>query len=573
VRSGRGDRRAHSRQRPARSSNNNSTPGRRDASLLEAAALAGDEFTGALAAAALADDRQAIEARCAALQRAGGWIRSAGSDALADGTPSDRYRFVHPLHRAVLADRVPAARRPRASDGSANGSSAARDAPARVATALAHHFEAGRDADRAVRYRSCRAHRHGAARASRSGRRADARAGAGRAPARRRPRRDRRELLEQRARQRARAATSTPRSRTSPRSSRPRGTPARFDEEVQALLALSTAWSLRERARGLALAADAVARSADAAPALQHRARGVHAYWWARQHGGAPPKRTRRRRRSRRCAPAATPRARRAPRHARLFLQPARRLRRGASGGREALTLARDGGTALLAQWQRCWALMHLGAWEALLAALSDARRMAERDGHRLWALVFEQVVAWTLANAGAAGDARARADAARAAARAAGHEFGIALGAVVSGLAALEDSDLDAAAAALAEARASADRDPAAMEWMLRAPLHLGCAAVALARDDPAGAAAEADAAARLAAQAGEPTYTALAAALRARVAHARGDRAASRRPSPPRATPRAMRVRSPRHASRPSRRRWARGRRPIRTRRCATR
>ena len=117
-------------------------------------------------------------------------------------------------------------------------------------------------------------------------------------------------------------------------------------------------------------------------------------------------------------------------------------------------------------------------------------------------------------------------ANAARAAAREAGHEFGIALGAVVSGLAALEDGDLDAAAAALAEARASADREPAAMEWMLRAPLHLGCAAVALARDDPAGAAAEVDAAARLAAQASEPTYTALAAALRARVAHARGDR-----------------------------------------------
>jgi hypothetical protein len=27
--------------------------------------------------------------------------------------------------------------------------------------------------------------------------------------------------------------------------------------------------------------------------------------------------------------------------------------------------LARDGGTALLAQWQRCWALMHLGAWKS----------------------------------------------------------------------------------------------------------------------------------------------------------------------------------------------------------------
>ena len=75
-------------------------------------------------------------------------------------------------------------------------------------------------------------------------------------------------------------------------------------------------------------------------------------------------------------------------------------------------------------------------------------------------------------------------------------------------------------------------------MEWTLRAPLHLGCAAVALARDDLAGAAAESEIAARLAAQAGEPTYTALAAAVRARVAHARRDPRA-RRPSPPLAPP----------------------------------
>jgi hypothetical protein len=174
---------------------------------------------GALAAAALAGDRQAIEARCAALQRAGGWIRTAGSEALADGTPSDRYRFVHPLHRAVLADRVPARRAACERRIGEWLEAQHATAPARVATALAHHFEAGRDADRAVRYRvlaartatARHAHREAAAELTRW------RWSSACPP----PPRDatRRELLEQRGAAAARAATSTPRSRTSPRSS------------------------------------------------------------------------------------------------------------------------------------------------------------------------------------------------------------------------------------------------------------------------------------------------------------------------------------------------------------------
>ena len=308
-----------------------------DASLLEAAALAGDEFAGALAAAALAGDRQAIEARCAALQRAGGWIRTAGSDALA-GRHAERPAIASSIAAPrVLADRVPAARRAACERRIGEWLEAQHaTAPARVATALAHHFEAGRDADRAVRYRvlaartatARHAHREAAAELTR------ALALVERLPAGARDA-TRRELLEQRgAAASARGDVDAAIADFTALVEAARHAGA-VDEEVQALLALSTAWSLRERARGLALAADAVARSADAAPALQHRARGVHAYWWARQHGwraaeagrGGGGGRGDARRRPR-------PGARRAPRHARLLPQPARRLRRGAGGGR-----------------------------------------------------------------------------------------------------------------------------------------------------------------------------------------------------------------------------------------------
>ena len=277
------------------------------------------------------------------------------------------------------------------------------------------------------------------------------------------------------------------------------------DEEVQALLALGSTWSLRDRGRGLALAADAVARSAAATPELRQRARAAHAYWWARQHGWRDAEAE---------AVAETVAAMRAAgttaalavhlgMHA--FFRNLRGDYAGAcAAAEEALPLARDGGTALLAQWQRCWALRHLRRWRELLLALAEARRMAERDGHRLWGLLFEQLTAWTLADAGAVVAARSRAEAARKAAAEKGHAFGIVLGAVVAGVAALGDDDLDAAASAFADATAIADSDPAALEWPLRAPLHLGRAALAAGRGDRAGAAAERAAAAQLAAQSG---------------------------------------------------------------------
>ena len=208
-----------------------------------------------------------------------------------------------------------------------------------------------------------RAHGHGAARASRSRGRADALALVERLPAtaaRRDP---------------ARAAGAARRgggARGDVDAAiadftalvRPRGTPARSTRRCRRSWRSAPPGHCAS-ARGLALAADVVARSADAAPALQHRARGVHAYWWARQHGwrarsgrGGGGGRGDARRRPRLGA-------RRAPRHARLL----RNLRGDHAAARaaaeEALTLARDGGTALLAQWQRCWALMHLGAWKS----------------------------------------------------------------------------------------------------------------------------------------------------------------------------------------------------------------
>ena len=90
---------------------------------------------------------------------------------------------------------------------------------------------------------------------------------------------------------------------------------------------------------------------------LRWRARAVHAYWWARQHGWRAAEAEARRAAVRRCAPADTRRAR-----VHLGMHAFFRNLRGdyaaaRAAAEEALPLARDGATALLAQWQRCWAL------------------------------------------------------------------------------------------------------------------------------------------------------------------------------------------------------------------------
>jgi DNA-binding winged helix-turn-helix (wHTH) protein len=503
-----------------------------DRAVLEAAALGGDPICAAALAAGLDADAVAIEAHCERLAHATHWMRAAGVEELPDGTASGRYRFSHSLYRSGLAARVPAAARTRLHLRFGEWLLRAHAArPHEVAVAVAHHFEAGRDALRAVpalmlaaRGAAARhAHREAHAELSR------ALALVARLPAEIQAV-TRRTLLEQRGAAGLATGSVTAAIEDLEALVAAAADSGAIDEEMRGRLALSTAWSLRDRSRGLAAAADAVARSAAASTDLQVRARAVHAYWGARQHGWRAAEAD---------AVTAAVAAMRADGRGTLlalhlgmhayFLNLRGEYAAARASAEEALTLAHDGGTGMLAQWHRCWALLHQGEWAQLLLAMAEATRIAERDGHRLWRLVFEQFIAWTLAEAGRVEAARARADAAYAASRAAEHEFGSALGAVVSGFTAMLARDVEAAATVYLAAKADAERDPTAMEWNLRAPLHLGLSAIALARGDADAAAAEAAEAERLAEQANEPTYLALAAAATARSAHAAGNRRAA--------------------------------------------
>jgi predicted ATPase len=127
--------------------------GAADQRLLAAASVAGMTFSSATLAAALDDEVEAVEERCAALARRQQFIRAAGVDAWPDRTVAARYRFLHVLYEHVLYERLPAAQRASLHRRIGERDEAAfRERPGERAAALALHFERGREGTRAARY-------------------------------------------------------------------------------------------------------------------------------------------------------------------------------------------------------------------------------------------------------------------------------------------------------------------------------------------------------------------------------------------------------------------------------------
>jgi DNA-binding winged helix-turn-helix (wHTH) protein/tetratricopeptide (TPR) repeat protein len=120
---------------------------------LEAAAVAGMEFTAGEVAAALDEDIEAIDARCTALAQRQQLVRALGPCEWPDGVTTGRYGFTHALYLEILADRVPVSRRRRLHQRIGDRLEAAygRQAP-EIAASLAVHFARSEDSVRAAQY-------------------------------------------------------------------------------------------------------------------------------------------------------------------------------------------------------------------------------------------------------------------------------------------------------------------------------------------------------------------------------------------------------------------------------------
>ena len=125
----------------------------RDQRLLEAASVAGTEFSVVGAAAALGDDRLDVELRCEELSRRHQFIEECGAQLLPNGQAAGRFRFVHTVYRHVLYDRMSASRRMQLHQSIGRcGEELYGERANEIAAELAMHFEQAGDHERAARY-------------------------------------------------------------------------------------------------------------------------------------------------------------------------------------------------------------------------------------------------------------------------------------------------------------------------------------------------------------------------------------------------------------------------------------
>jgi DNA-binding winged helix-turn-helix (wHTH) protein/predicted ATPase len=121
--------------------------------LLEAASVAGIEFSAAAVAAGLDANIMDIEAQCEELVRRQQWLRSIGIAEWPNGTVAGRYAFVHALYHHVVSQRITAARLVHLHRRIGLYEEEAFGLRTReIAAELALHFEHARDTHRAVQY-------------------------------------------------------------------------------------------------------------------------------------------------------------------------------------------------------------------------------------------------------------------------------------------------------------------------------------------------------------------------------------------------------------------------------------
>jgi DNA-binding winged helix-turn-helix (wHTH) protein/tetratricopeptide (TPR) repeat protein len=121
--------------------------------LLEAASVAGVEFSAAMLSRPTSEDICGVEEICEALARKGLILSASGVTEWPNGTVSGRYAFLHSLYQEVLYQRLAPAQRARLHREIGERLEAGSgDRAADIAAILAVHFEEGRDISKAVHY-------------------------------------------------------------------------------------------------------------------------------------------------------------------------------------------------------------------------------------------------------------------------------------------------------------------------------------------------------------------------------------------------------------------------------------
>jgi predicted ATPase/transcriptional regulator with XRE-family HTH domain len=125
----------------------------RDRNIVEAASVAGAEFSVAAVSAVLGDDLEDVESRCDALSGRHQFIEYSGTQLFPNGQTVSRFRFVHAVYQQVLYERLLASRRVDAHRRIGHrGEDVYGTRTNEIAAELAMHFEQATDYGRAARY-------------------------------------------------------------------------------------------------------------------------------------------------------------------------------------------------------------------------------------------------------------------------------------------------------------------------------------------------------------------------------------------------------------------------------------
>ena len=121
--------------------------------MLEAASVAGVEFSTLVLVEALGEDLTLVEARCDELARQRQFIQDRGVHIQPNGEAVSRFGFIHALYQNVLYERLPASRRVQLHRRiGAHLESLYGERAGEIAVELAMHFEQGANYEQAVRY-------------------------------------------------------------------------------------------------------------------------------------------------------------------------------------------------------------------------------------------------------------------------------------------------------------------------------------------------------------------------------------------------------------------------------------
>jgi predicted ATPase len=125
----------------------------RDQHILQAASVAGTEFSAVAVSAALDADLRDVEGRCEALSKRHQFIKERGAQVLPNGQAVGRFSFVHAVYRHVLYERISTSRRIELHRRvGQRGEELYGERVGEIAAELAMHFEQATDYVRAARY-------------------------------------------------------------------------------------------------------------------------------------------------------------------------------------------------------------------------------------------------------------------------------------------------------------------------------------------------------------------------------------------------------------------------------------